>query len=276
VHTAHTSFADAFSKLPLGPLVVAWLPAHGYIYAHTTINGFGLSSQGHVLRVGCGGWWGYPGGLAAYARRFDFVEVNTTYYRLPTPETARGWRTQAGPASEFEFAVKAPRTLCAGEAGAGGVAEGEGARFFEVLSILEARFVVVHAPSGPGGAWVGLVERLADSGYTPVLTPPRRGLGVLRADGVRRGFPEPPRGLASACVYAWDPVLEEPPPTHVGYFYARVFGVPVGVAHHLGGGMVSLAACRLRVALTRGGVRVAVHTYRAPEDALRIMRSLTA
>jgi len=48
----------------------------------------------------------------------------------------------------------------------------------------------------------------------------------------------------------------------------------VGVAHHLGGGMLSLAAKRLMDALRRGGVRVAVHTYRAPEDAWRITRAV--
>jgi uncharacterized protein YecE (DUF72 family) len=42
--------------------------------------------------------------LAFYAERFDTVEVNSSFYRVPTPETTRKWaaRTPEG----FEFAVK--------------------------------------------------------------------------------------------------------------------------------------------------------------------------
>jgi hypothetical protein len=92
--------------------------------------------------------------------------------------------------------------------------------------------------------------------------------------GGSHGWAETLGGLESACVLAWDPVLEESPSSQSGDFYARVFGVPVGVAYHLGGGMLSLAAKRLADALRRGGVRVAVHTYRAPEDACRITRAV--
>jgi len=47
--------------------------------------------------------------LSLYAERFDTVEVNATFYRLPRPETVAGWvqRTPAG----FTFAVKASRYL---------------------------------------------------------------------------------------------------------------------------------------------------------------------
>jgi hypothetical protein len=240
------------------------------MYAPTTINGFGLGSQEYVLRVGCGGWWGYPGGLAAYARHFSFVEVNTTYYRLPAPEVARGWRGLAGAPSEFEFAVKAPRALVSQADTRRLEVE---ARFFEVLSVLEARYVVVHVFSDSSGAWVELAERLVASGCTPVLAP-QRGGGGRTAMGGSHGWADTLGGLESACVLAWDPVLEEPPSSQSGDFYARVFGVPVGVAYHLGGGMLSLAAKRLADALRRGGVRVAVHTYRAPEDAWRITQTI--
>jgi uncharacterized protein YecE (DUF72 family) len=73
-------------------------------------------------RVGCSGWnyksWKgpfYPSGLAAskwlpyYAERFDTVEINNTFYRLPEAETFANWRSQV-PAG-FLFAVKASRFL---------------------------------------------------------------------------------------------------------------------------------------------------------------------
>jgi uncharacterized protein YecE (DUF72 family) len=72
-------------------------------------------------RVGCSGWnyahWRDPvyGGapasrwLALYSERFDTVEVNATFYRLPTRKAVAGWveRTPDG----FHFAVKASRYL---------------------------------------------------------------------------------------------------------------------------------------------------------------------
>jgi uncharacterized protein YecE (DUF72 family) len=74
------------------------------------------------VRIGCSGWnydaWRgrfYPEGLGParwlehYATRFDTVEVNVTFYRLPKRAAVAGWveRTPAG----FEFAIKASRYL---------------------------------------------------------------------------------------------------------------------------------------------------------------------
>lgn len=47
--------------------------------------------------------------LEIYAERFDTVEVNSTFYRLPTVAAVRGWR-DATPAG-FVFAVKASRYM---------------------------------------------------------------------------------------------------------------------------------------------------------------------
>jgi uncharacterized protein YecE (DUF72 family) len=74
------------------------------------------------LRVGCSGWqykhWRgdfYPAELtqarwfARYADAFDTVEINNSFYRLPSAETFAKWSAQA-PAS-FLYAVKASRFL---------------------------------------------------------------------------------------------------------------------------------------------------------------------
>lgn len=75
-----------------------------------------------ALRIGCSGWnyrhWRerfYPPGcppsrwLAYYARSFDTVEVNATFYRLPTRKAVAGWVEQSP--EGFLFAVKASRYL---------------------------------------------------------------------------------------------------------------------------------------------------------------------
>lgn len=74
------------------------------------------------VHIGCSGWnyrhWRgrfYPEGLAAkrwfafYAERFDAVEINNSFYRLPAAATFDRWREQA-PAG-FCYAVKANRFI---------------------------------------------------------------------------------------------------------------------------------------------------------------------
>ncbi len=80
------------------------------------------SALPYQLRIGCSGWqyrhWRgeiYPAELAMsswfahYATRFDTVEINYSFYRLPSLETFTAWRAQAPPG--FLYAVKASRFL---------------------------------------------------------------------------------------------------------------------------------------------------------------------
>ena len=75
------------------------------------------------IRIGCSGWnyahWRngvfYPPRLAAkewlrfYARRFDTVEVNTTFYRLPRVSSVARWVAESP--EGFTFAVKVSRYI---------------------------------------------------------------------------------------------------------------------------------------------------------------------
>lgn len=47
--------------------------------------------------------------LAYYAERFDTVEINYTFYRLPTEKLLAGW--SAGTPDGFTFTLKAPRRI---------------------------------------------------------------------------------------------------------------------------------------------------------------------
>ncbi|MDP9334131.1 MAG: DUF72 domain-containing protein [Actinomycetota bacterium] len=75
-----------------------------------------------MLRIGTSGWqyrdWRerfYPRPVPAsrwldyYATRFDTVEVNSTFYRLPAPKTFADWAARVP--DGFEFAIKASRYL---------------------------------------------------------------------------------------------------------------------------------------------------------------------
>lgn len=74
------------------------------------------------IRIGTSGWsyehWKglfYPSGLPSnrrlpfYAESFPTVEINASFYRLPTRETFESWREATPP--DFIFAVKASRYL---------------------------------------------------------------------------------------------------------------------------------------------------------------------
>jgi uncharacterized protein YecE (DUF72 family) len=74
------------------------------------------------VHIGCSGWnyphWRervYPKGVPAsrwlehYARMFDTVEVNNTFYRLPSKDAVAGWVEQTP--DGFVFTVKASRYL---------------------------------------------------------------------------------------------------------------------------------------------------------------------
>jgi uncharacterized protein YecE (DUF72 family) len=77
---------------------------------------------GGAVRIGCSGWnyahWRevvYPKSVPArrwldhYATMFDTVEVNATFYRLPSVSAVQGWVEQSP--DDFRFAVKASRFL---------------------------------------------------------------------------------------------------------------------------------------------------------------------
>jgi len=49
------------------------------------------------------------GMLAFYAERFASVEINGSFYRLPTADTVKAWTKQVP--EEFEFVLKSPQTI---------------------------------------------------------------------------------------------------------------------------------------------------------------------
>ncbi|HXG16760.1 MAG TPA: DUF72 domain-containing protein [Calidithermus sp.] len=80
------------------------------------------AGDGGAVRVGTSGfaypeWKGsfYPADLpvarmlAYYAERFDTVEINATFYRMPTAKTLAGWAALTP--ERFVFALKAPQRI---------------------------------------------------------------------------------------------------------------------------------------------------------------------
>lgn len=81
-----------------------------------------MTTPAAPIRVGTQGWnydaWVgpfYPDGtrpaeyLTTYARAFDTVEVDSTFYAIPPAKTVRGWASRVPPG--FTFALKMPQTV---------------------------------------------------------------------------------------------------------------------------------------------------------------------
>ncbi|HEX4936902.1 MAG TPA: DUF72 domain-containing protein, partial [Gemmatimonadaceae bacterium] len=75
-------------------------------------------------RIGTQGWnydaWVgpfYPTGtrpadfLSVYARAFDTVEVDSTFYAIPPAKTFRSWRSRVAHRPGFVFALKLPQEI---------------------------------------------------------------------------------------------------------------------------------------------------------------------
>ncbi|MEM2925930.1 MAG: DUF72 domain-containing protein [Candidatus Bathyarchaeia archaeon] len=56
------------------------------------------------MKVGCCGF-AIKGGMRAYFETFRLVELQSTFYKLPKPDTAKRWREKAP--EDFEFTMKA-------------------------------------------------------------------------------------------------------------------------------------------------------------------------
>ncbi|MEM0239859.1 MAG: DUF72 domain-containing protein [Candidatus Nezhaarchaeales archaeon] len=61
-----------------------------------------------TVKIGCCGW-AVKGGMKKYFEVFDLIELQSTFYRLPSVETAKRWRDEAPP--NFTYTMKAWQAL---------------------------------------------------------------------------------------------------------------------------------------------------------------------
>jgi len=59
-----------------------------------------------LIKVGC---CGFPTSMKRYFENYKLVELNSTFYEYPKPETVEGWREKAP--EDFEFTVKAHQDI---------------------------------------------------------------------------------------------------------------------------------------------------------------------
>lgn len=109
-----------FGKLPDISKVDFSLPADSVTTAET-LRKYNKSAQFRFY-IGCTGWsmkeWVgsyYPAGtkpegfLRAYGKQFNTIELNTTHYRIPSPEQIQNWKKDTP--DDFRFCPKIPQIL---------------------------------------------------------------------------------------------------------------------------------------------------------------------
>ncbi len=157
--------------------------------------------------IGAGGWVYFSGGLGAYARAFDFVEVNATFYRSVGETTARRWRSTVP--ARFEFAVKVHRDVThRGSFRPTAAARAAFARTARAAACLGACFLILETPASlpfdrpeaetlrefaaivPDGARLGLEARAHLRGPLPApLARTMEDLGILDVVDLSRATP---------------------------------------------------------------------------------------
>jgi len=187
------------------------------------------------LRIGCSSWtseswWGrvYPTDLppgdrlAAYARRFDCVEVDSSYYRDPGAFLVRRW-ARATP-DDFVFTMKFPRDLL----------DPRGSPDREAIATFESHARELGPKLGavlaqfPPWAKPGRAERFLRE-LLPCLDPGVRYAIELRDAGWYRGETRTVllRALADhRCALAWSflTYVEVPPELTTDFVYLRFIG----------------------------------------------------
>jgi uncharacterized protein YecE (DUF72 family) len=143
----------------------------------------------HTIRLGTCGWnydaWVGPlyplrtrssDFLATYARAFDTVEVDSTFYAIPPAKTVRGWASRVG--DGFEFALKLPQEITH-ELRLRGAAD-LCKKFFDVARELGKKLGPILIQLGPD---FGPAELPALAAFLPTLPPDLRFAVEFRQKG---------------------------------------------------------------------------------------------
>ncbi len=202
-----------------------------------------MYSAGHrpkvETRIGCSSWtsssWSgrfYPDGisdgdrLAFYARYFDCVEVDSSYYRSPTPFLVQRWGRVTPPS--FRFTLKFPRDLIDPKMPVDPASIGEFVRTAQLLGEKLGAIVLQFAPwFRPPRSSGGNLDYL-DQVLAALPEGPRYGV-ELRASGWFQGEPfDHVRSLlrqrGMALVWSYLTYVDVPPELTTDVVYLRFIG----------------------------------------------------
>lgn len=218
-----------------------------------------------AIHVGTGGWSDNDppyNRLRRYANVFDFVEVNNTFYNIPSIRTVRAWR-RVTPES-FIFAVKCSKIVTHEE----GLQPTERSfesleRIVDVCTTLKSRILILQTPKS-----LEFDDRCIE-GFRELLSSTSLEGLVLGLDPGGRYLVKVPEKLISimrdyGVVHVTDLLKEEPAYEHE-ILYSRLFGVSVGDDE--------LAVLLKRVELSESKHSyLSFHYLKMVDPALRVLR----
>ena len=177
------------------------------------------------LLIGTGGWayFQVPGleSLEAYAKAFDFVEVNSTFYEIPGSKMVKSWRQRVP--TDFEFSVRCHRSVTHKYKLE---PVKEAIESFKVMTdicrILDSRFLVLETPPT-----LDFTHQKVESARNLLESVDLTGITVVWEARRKRGEPVP-SGLVTlmknyGVVNCVDLSKAEPPPESKTV-YSRLFG----------------------------------------------------
>jgi uncharacterized protein YecE (DUF72 family) len=240
----------------------------------------GASDEAPGIAIGTSGWsyrhWRerfYPSGLPAsrwlpyYAEHFDTVEINATFYRLPSEHAVRRWR--AAVPSGFSFAVKGSRLITH-------------ARRLQHADEAVARFVERISPLGES---LGCILWQLPPGFVPELEVLDRFLHSVPSEArqaveLRRvGAPDPAllsllADHSASYVCTSSPDAPGGCPVTSDLVYVRFHGLSGGYAHAYTVAELRPWACFLAEARSQGRSALVYFNNdaegHAPEDAAKL------
>ncbi|MEM0117100.1 MAG: DUF72 domain-containing protein [Conexivisphaerales archaeon] len=148
------------------------------------------------LYVGTGGWEYFNAQgdkLAAYAKLFNFVEVNSTFYFNPSLKTVRTWRSRVP--KDFEFSVKCNRIIThkyVMDLTAESITQAE--YTVRICQLLRSGLAILQTPASIEitseriRSWKPLIDIFRENGITPVLearsTVDKKAIDVMNELGI--------------------------------------------------------------------------------------------
>lgn len=95
-----------------------------------------------MIKVGC---CGYPVSQTKYYKIFRLVELNSTFYKYPSPKTAERWRNKAP--ENFEFTVKAHQDISHKYRLNLEQASDSFERIKQICRVLETKIILIQTPA---------------------------------------------------------------------------------------------------------------------------------
>jgi len=205
--------------------------------------------------------------IAAYASMFDIVEVDSTFYKLPSEKTACKWYSQAISVNEkFEFVPKAPKTITHARFDKSSLDA-----FISIAKALHARKLLFQTPASFGFSSQNF--KLAEQFFAS-LSSEFIAMWEPRGDWLAKGMAALKSIHDKGITIVTDP-LREIPEFRQEFYYFRLHGFGKKMMYSYKFSDEELALLRNKIEKLNAKVDVMFNNIYMYEDSLRFMKILS-